>query len=109
MTTSEIPLKTKTRHAFISVMNFVRVKLLDKPELDTPEKRQRDEMEMKRAFVHFDKIRKNIMTCGNKLQVDTVEKMMEQFNERYGYLCYNKYIELREMMNKRKDELCMYI
>lgn len=110
MATIEVKtVKTKTRHAFISAMNFLRVRILDQSELDTPEKRLRDQKEIEKAAVHYEKIAKNIETCVNKLQVDTVCTMMEQFEGRYGRLCYDKYIDLREKLNRRKDELCMYI
>lgn len=101
-------LKEKTRHAFISAMNFVKVRLLEGTELDTPEKKIREKLEREKAFVHYEKIMKNISTCQNKLQIDTAYIMMEQFHSRYGRLCNDKYLNLREKMNERKDQLCMY-
>jgi len=101
-------LKEKTRHVFISAMNFVRVRLFEGTELNTPEKKIRDEKEKEKALVHYEKIMKNIGTCQNKLQIDTAHVMIDQFYSRYGRLCHDKYLNLQEKMNERKDQLCMY-
>jgi len=42
------------------------------------------------------------------LQIDTAHVMIDQFYSRYGRLCHDKYLNLQEKMNERKDQLCMY-
>lgn len=100
---------TTARNACINVVNFIRVKILEKPELNTPEKQYRDAMERNKGFTSFNKIMKNVKTCKNKLQYDTVELMIEQFKKQHGRLCNDKYIELKEALAMRSEELCMYI
>ena len=100
--------RTTARNACINVVNFIRVKILEQPELDTPEKRFRDAMERTKGLTSFEKILRNVKTAYNKLQVDTVELMIEQFRDKHGRICYDKYIDLKEALQMRKDELCMY-
>jgi adenylate cyclase class IV len=99
--------KTDARKTCIEAVNFVRVKILEKPELNTPEKRLRDELDRSKGLVSFDKILKNVHTAHNKLQIDTVELMISQFRIKHGNLCNDKYIELRESLALRKEQLCM--
>jgi hypothetical protein len=111
MTTTAPLLKIKNttaRNACINVVNFIRVKILEKPELDTPEKRFRDAMERTKGITSFDKIMKNVKTCENKLQYDTVDLMIAQFKKQHGRLCNDKYVELKEALMMRSEELCMY-
>jgi hypothetical protein len=98
----------RTRHASISTVNFVRMNILNISELNTPEKRRRDQARMSLASQYYNKIVNNIHTCENKLHVDTAERMIEQYNSLYNDLCFDKYIELKEKLNMRKEELCMY-
>lgn len=101
--------KIAVRKTSIDVVNFVRIKILEKPELNTPEKKLRDELNRSKGLTSYDKILKNVKTAYNKLQIDTVEVMISQFKQKHGNLCNDKYIELREALTLRKEQLCMYI
>ena len=99
--------RTKTRNIYISSMNFIRVKLLEKTELDTPEKRLKESLEISKAIRHYEMISNNIKTCYNNLQVTTIENMTEMFKQKHGHLCMDKYTDLRESLNHKKEELCI--
>ena len=100
--------KEKARRVYVNLINFVRVKILEKPELDTPEKRIQDEEKKVNARIHYEKIIKNIDVCHNKLQVDTIRIIMDLFIAKYGELGKDLYIDMKEHLNLKMDKLCMY-
>jgi hypothetical protein len=70
------------------------VKLFARPQ-------RHDEAAVKQVF---DKISKDIVTARNKLQLETIENMIEMFKEKYGVEHINMYIELRKQYCLRLDE-----
>ena len=92
---------------YIKIVNFLRVKILDIPELDTPEKRRRDSKEKVKALQSYEKIMNNIDTCTHKLQFDTIRNMIDRFNEKFGHRFEQEHINLVEKLNTTLDKLCM--
>lgn len=97
--------KQTIQRKYLNVINYIRVNFLEKKELETPEQIEENK---KIAQTHYELILKNIKTCHNKLQVDTIRKMIDMFNERYGEIRKDLYIDLREKLNYQMDKLCMY-
>ena len=97
--------KQTIQRKYLNVINYIRVNFLEKKELETPEQIEENK---KIAETHHELILKNIKTCHNKLQVDTIYKMIDMFNQRYGEIRKDLYIDLREKLNYQMDKLCMY-
>lgn len=101
--------KKKLRKTYINVVNFIRMKFLGKPELNTQEKKIRDLVTKNKANKHYDKILKNIDTCENKLQVYTIKNMIEQFINNYGLTEQEKIVQLKDALDIKMEKLHMHL
>lgn len=97
--------KQDIQRKYLNVINYIRVNFLEKKEIESPEKIEENK---KIAETHHNLILKTIKTCHNKLQVDTIHKMIDMFNNRYGVIRQDLYIDMREKLNYQMDKLCMY-
>jgi hypothetical protein len=88
----------------IAIINFIRRIFFNKDELNTKEKRRRDARKKIVMDNHFLKIIKNIESCENKLQILTVNNMIEQFSFNHKKE-KDKIIELTNAVNEKMKKL----
>ena len=100
-------MKAKLKKSYIRIVNYIRVYVLDKPELDTPEKRKKDLIKINRAKKHYDGIIQNIISCETIPQAYTIKNMIEQFlaNHKQNEM----YVELKEKFDLKMEQLNIHI
>jgi hypothetical protein len=55
------------------------------------------------------KVLNAIKTSRNKLHIDFCERLIKQFEKRYGHVAENEVLDLKAGLLRRADELCIYI